>query len=71
LNLEYYHYNDGMGDSKNDDGDTDNPLSVKHLYHSSTWRKSHIEYNLIPKEFSDTSPPKRVFSRFFTFLKLF
>jgi hypothetical protein len=65
------HYNDEMGESESDDGDIQNPLSVKHLYRSSTWGKAHIEYNPTPKEFSGTSRPKKDFPRFPTFLKLF
>lgn len=65
------HYNDEMGDFESDDGNIQNPFSVKHLYRSSTWRKAHIEYNPTPKEFSCASCPKRDFPSFPTFLKLF
>jgi hypothetical protein len=36
-NSKYYH------DLESDDGDSENPLNMKHLYHSSTWGKAHIE----------------------------
>ena len=65
------HYNDEMGEFESDDGNIQNPFSIKYLYHSSTWGKAHIEYNPTPKEFSYTSHPKRDFPRFPTFLKLF
>jgi hypothetical protein len=67
----YSHDNDEMGESECDDDDIQNPLSVKHLYRSSTWGKTHIEYNPKPKEFSGTSHLKKDFPRFPTFLKLF
>jgi hypothetical protein len=67
----YYYYDDRMGDLDSDDGVIDNRLSVKHLYHSSTWKKSYIEYDPKPKELIDTSRPTGDFPRFSTFLKLF
>jgi hypothetical protein len=71
LDLDYYYYNDRMGDLDSDDGNIDSPLSVKHLYHSSTWEKSHIEYDSKPKEFTGTSCSMRDFPRFPTFFNLF
>jgi hypothetical protein len=70
-NLDYYYYDEGMGDSNSVDGDVENPLSVKHLYCSSIWEKSHIKNHSKPKEFSSSSWPRGDFPRFPTFLKLF
>ena len=69
--MDYYYYNEGMGDSNSIDGDVDNPLSIKHLYRSSIWEKSHIKYYSKPKEFSNSSQPRGDFPRFSMFLKLF
>ena len=69
--MDYYYYNDGIGDLDSDDGNINNPLSVKHLYSSSTQERSHFIYDSKPKKFTGSSHSTRDFPRFLPFFNLF